>query len=261
MNISVGSIKARRSTSQRMQLASLRLHLYSAEAFISCTYHKAAIPANIAAASNRSCHQLSISLSLCSPLESWLLKGFTPYIKLLSFDTCKGCWDCSSGGLCACFVCHWQWLYNKDWWAAAAGVSCFGAETCNENWRLKMNRCYSLNLSSMGFCINPGWHDEHVFCWLCIEDVCVLITKGNQCSCCLWYKSGYFIISLYSLCFRDVSCVFWGESVSQLEVKTVYIIVDERGAPGGLSNGLGGLWLLIMASVLAYVFVKEAHLW
>lgn len=45
-------------------------------------------------------------------------------------------------------------------------------------------------------------------------------------------------------------------------VKTVYIIGDERGAPRGLSNGLGGLWLLIMGSVLVCVcvFVKEEQL-
>ena len=52
MNVSVSSIKACRCRSQRSRLASLKLHLYDAEAFISRTYHKTAISANIAAARN-----------------------------------------------------------------------------------------------------------------------------------------------------------------------------------------------------------------
>lgn len=105
MNISLCSIKACRSGSHRTLLASLKLHLYSAGAFISCTYHKTAISANIAAARDRTvCSSPSPGVTIAERPGN-----FTPYPQLLSFDTCKGCWDGDSGG-CACafffFVCQ-----------------------------------------------------------------------------------------------------------------------------------------------------------
>lgn len=162
MNISVCSIKACRSRSQRTRLASLKLHLYSTEAFICCTYHKTAISANIAAASDRA---LRASLHPLRVIAAERQGDFTPSSKLLSFDTCKGSWDYGSGGLCMLcllYVRSTQWLNYKEWCTEAAEVSCFAAEPCNECFTskadggVKEQMVWFWILLFIGSHINPG---------------------------------------------------------------------------------------------------------
>lgn len=144
MNISVGSIKACRSRSQRALPASLKLHLYSAEAFISGAYHKTAISANMAAARDKP--PPSTHLPRVTVVER--PRNFTPYLKPLSFDTCEGCWDYGSGGYMHAlsfsfffFVRQENWLNYKEWCTEAAEVSCFAAEPCNETFTSKDCEC------------------------------------------------------------------------------------------------------------------------
>ncbi len=203
MNISVGSIKACRSSSQRTRLASLKLHLYSAEAFISCTYHKTAISANIAAASDYTvCSSPSLSLSLSPSLPRVTVverpSDFTPYLKPLSFDTCKGCWDYGSGGCARALSSVCQWLNYKEWCTEAAEVSCFAAEPCNENFTSKDERganeqlVWFWILLFIGFHINPALNNKHQQKEKKVDFFArwplrtrVLITKTNQYGCCL----------------------------------------------------------------------------
>lgn len=172
MNISVGSIKACRSRSQKTPLASLKLHLYSTEAFISCTYHKTAICANIAAASG--CLRLSMlhhhQPPHPTPRSHTVVERpsvFTP-----SLSEAPVIWHMQwmvglrQWGLYACFcllsVRRNQWLNYKEWCTEAAEVSCFAAEPCNENFTSK-DECGASEqmvwfwiLLFIGFHINSG---------------------------------------------------------------------------------------------------------
>lgn len=72
-------------------------------------FHQPRISHDCHICEHRCCKRLySLHVSLCLSLPRVRvverLGDFTTYLELLSFDTCKGCWDYSEGGLCACFV-------------------------------------------------------------------------------------------------------------------------------------------------------------
>lgn len=108
------------------------------KALISRSYHWT----DVAAASvNTVCTSLSPSLSPRSHTAVVERPGdFTPYLKLLPCDTCKGCWDYDRARLpvlCLLSVRRTRWLNYREWWTEAAEVSCFTAQACNENFTSK----------------------------------------------------------------------------------------------------------------------------
>ena len=157
MNISLGSIKACRSSSLRTLLASLKLHLYSAGAFISCTYHKTAISANTAAAHDAVCSSPSPGVMAVERPGD-----FTPHPKLLSFDTCKGCWDGGSGGCARAFlsVKRTLWLNYHEWCTEAAEVRCFAAEPCNEGFASRDECAANEQMAGVWILLFTGFHSN-----------------------------------------------------------------------------------------------------
>lgn len=139
MIISFGSIKACHSITQRTRLASSKRHVYSTDAFISCTYQKTAISANIDAASD---YTLFTSLRL-PPFPRVIVVG-----RAISHHIWSSCHltHAKDAGIIAmgaiCMLClmsvrRIEWLNYKEWCTEAAEVSCSAAEPCNETFTSK----------------------------------------------------------------------------------------------------------------------------
>lgn len=186
MNISIGSIKACHKRSQRTWLASLKLHLYTVEPFISCTYHKTAISANIAAAID---YPLCISPSLSPQSHSCWKVG-------LFHRLCEACviWHMQRmlglwwQGLYACFVFFLSKelsdLITKSDVLRQLRISHQKTSEVQRNRWSGFEYCFLLaSILTQVRTINTSKKRSLFADWP--KRMWVVITKRNQCFCCL----------------------------------------------------------------------------